>query len=163
MTGTQSDLDALRKAAHDRDHEQIQYLLKRLVMRLPFYHALAIAVERAHAYAPTFERYYPDATWARQVLVYIATVGQTPGELPPEAMREYSSPGSGNFVKAVFDLGNAAHQEHQMEARLGYLVSALVNVVMAELVEAWYADKLADWERARGNQVDPATDRKSVV
>jgi hypothetical protein len=155
MTGTESDLVALRQAATNRDHEQIQFLLKRLVLRLPFYHALVIAVEQAHGYVGTFERYHPDAVWARQVLVHIATVGTTPGDLPDEAMHDYTTPGSANFVKAVFDLGNAAFQEHPMEARIGFLVSAVVHAIMAELVEVWYGARLADWERVRQNPNAP--------
>ena len=152
-----TDLAALRQAAQNRDHEQNPFLLKRLFGQLPFYHTLIIPLERAHGYVDTFERYHPDAVWARQVLVHIATVGTIPGELPDEAMREYPTPGSANFVKAVFDLGNAAYQEHQMEARVGYLVSAVVNAIIAELVETWYGSRLEDWARVRQNQLDPAT------
>ncbi len=152
-----TDLAALREAAHNRDHDQMQFLLKRLFGQVPFYHALVIPVERAHGYVDTFERYHPEAVWARQILVHIATVGTTPGELPNEAMREYPTPGSANFVKAVFDLGNAVYQEHPLEARVGYLVSAVVNAIMAELVEAWYGSRLADWTRVRQNQFNPAT------
>ena len=111
------DLAALRQAAQNRDHAQGQFLLKRLFGQFPFYHALVIPIERAHGYVDTFERYHPEAVWARQVLIHIATVGTTPGNLPDEAMREYPTPGSANFVKAVFDLGNAAYQEHPLEAR----------------------------------------------
>ncbi len=49
-----TDLAALRQAAHNRDHEQTQFLLKCLFGKLPFYHALIIPLERAHAYVDTF-------------------------------------------------------------------------------------------------------------
>jgi hypothetical protein len=155
------DLAALRKAAAERDPNRTQFLLKRLLLNMTFYRGLALAVERAYAFLPTFERYYPQAIWARQVLVQIASLGTAPGDIPAEARQAFTSPGAANYVKVLYDLAHATRQSQQMEARIGYLTSAVVNTIMAELVEAWYGGRLSDWERVRQNQFDPATGQYS--
>ncbi len=155
------DLEALRKAAQERDPNQAQFLLKRIFLNMPFYRALAVAVERVYRHVETFERDHPDAIWARQALVQIASLGAAPGELPPEAMKDFNSPGAANFVKALFDLAHATRQGSQIEARIGYLVSAVVNAIMAELVASWYGPRLDEWERVRQNRIDPATGQYS--
>jgi hypothetical protein len=157
MIEWQTDIAGLRKAAEERDPEQIQFLLKRLYLTIGFYMGLAVAVERAYAFVATFECYHPEAFWARQVLVQITSTGTAPGKLPEEAMGEFTSPGAGNFVKALSDLAHAAQQNTQLEARIGYLVSATVNAVMADVVESWYGERLDDWERVRQNTIDPET------
>jgi hypothetical protein len=155
------DLTALRQAAEERNPEQTQFLLKRIFLQMPFYRAMAVAVEQLHRYVETFEREYPQAKWARQVLVQIASIGTAPGELPADAMREYEKPGAMNYVKALSDLAHATRQSNQLEARVGYLVSAVVNAMMAELVESWYRQRLDEWARVRGNQFNPATGQYS--
>lgn len=147
----EDDLAALRQAAQDRDPNQTQFLLKRLFLSMSFYRALAVAVERAYAYLDTFERQHPQQPWARQVVVQITSLGTAPGDIPDEAKQSYATPGTANFVKALYDLAHACRPNNQMEARIGFLVSAVVNAMMAELVESWYGSRLNDWERVRQN------------
>lgn len=155
-------LDALRAAAQARDPEQTQFLLKRIFLAMPFYRALAVAIEQTYRHLEIFERYHPEARWARQSLVQIASLGTAPGKLPDEAMEPtFTTPGTANFIKALFDLAHASRQSNLLEARVGYLVSAVVNAIMAELVALWYEPRLADWERVRQNSYDPATGQYS--
>ena len=151
-----SDIDALRQAARERNPEQTQFVLKRLFLNMSFYRALAVSVERAHAFLETFERYYPGADWARQVIVQITSLATAP-QLPAEALRDYTAPGAANFFKALSDLAHSVQQNEQKEARIGYLVSAVVNAITAELVETYYGDRLDDWECVRTSRIDPAT------
>ena len=150
------DLAALRQAATERNPEQVQFLLKRLFLGMNFYRALAVAIERAFAFVETFERYYPDAIWARQVILQIANLG-TVQPLPPQAMRDFTAPGAANFMKALTDLANSVQQSNQYEARIGYLVSATVNAITAALVAAYYDARPDDWERLRTAEIDPLT------
>ncbi|RMG85498.1 MAG: hypothetical protein D6712_09315 [Chloroflexi bacterium] len=150
------DLAALRQAATERNPEQVQFLLKRLFLGMNFYRALAVAVERAFAFVETFERYYPEAVWARQVILQIANLG-TVQPLPPQAMRDFTAPGAANFMKALADLANSVQQSNQYEARIGYLVSATVNAITAALVATYYQDRIEDWERLRTADIDPLT------
>jgi hypothetical protein len=148
------DLAALRKAARERDPNQAQFLLKRIFLNVPFYRALAVAIERAYQHVDTFERYHPDAKWARQALVQITSLGTAPGELPPEAMR--SSLAWRRTSSRRSSTWRTQRGGRQIEARVGYLVSAVVNAIMAELVECWYGSVLMS-ERMRQNRIDPAT------
>jgi hypothetical protein len=45
----------------------------------------------------------------------------------------------------------------QLEARFGYLVSAVEHAIMAQLVEDWYGKRTIYWERVQNNQLDPQT------
>lgn len=151
------DLHLLRLAAQARDPEQTQFLLKRIFLVMPIYRAMAVSMEQTQRFLETFEQYYPTARWARQVLVQIATLGTAPGELPAEALRDYTAPGAANFIKALFDLAHASRQSAQFEARIGHLVSAAVHAVMADLLDYWYRDRLAAWEQMRHSQFDIAS------
>ena len=62
-----------------------------------------------------------------------------------------------NYIKAIYDLTQGMQKKHPGEARIGFLTSALVNVVMADVADAWYAEHPSAWERVRRNQLDPAT------
>lgn len=158
----EQNLAALREAAKRRSPEQTQFLLRRIFLAMPFYRALAVAVERTYRHLETFERYHPEARWARQSLVQITSLGTAPGKLPDDALEPaFTTPGTANFIKALFDLAHASRQGSQPEARVGYLVSAVVNAIMAELVELWYGSRLADWERVRRNSYDAATGQYS--
>lgn len=154
---THPDLLALRQAAETRNHEQAQFLLKKLFMELDFFAAVAVAVECAGRFLSTFEKFYPAARWPRQILVQIASLGTAPGQLPPEAAGEFHAPGAANFLKTLSDLAFALHPNTQGPPRIGYLVSAVVNTIMAELSAMWYGGRLDDWERFRTGEIDPTT------
>lgn len=154
----EKDLQALRQAADARDPEQTQFLLKRLLQMLPLFPALAVAAEQVHNSLAAFERQHPQESWARQLLLVIVNYGQAPdAEVIGMALEKLEGPGTANFLKALHDLVQAMQERYPPEARVGYLVSAVVNAIMAALVEGYYAERPQDWERVRLNRLDPAT------
>lgn len=147
-------LQQLRQAAEARDPEQCQFLLKTLFMNMEFYLAFAVVVERAQLFLETFERYYPDGKFARQTLMQMVNTGTAPAKLPPEALRDFESPGAANYMKALADMAHAL-QNGDLPPRIGFLVSATVNAIMAELVEHYYGAHGEHWELVRKNPTDP--------
>lgn len=148
-------LAKLRIAAEARDPERCQFLLKSLFMQLDFYLALAVVIERARSFLETFETYYPDGVFARQILMQMVNTGTAPARLPPEALRDFEYPGAANFMKALADLAHAL-QPGPLPPRIGYLVSATVNAIMAELVEHYYGPRPHAWTQARAAHAEPA-------
>lgn len=147
-------LDQLRNAAEARDPERCQFLLKSLFMEMEFYHALAVVIERAQSFLDTFELYYPDGVFARQILTQMVNTGTAPPRLPPEAMRDFEFPGGANYMKALSDLAQAL-QQGPLPPRIGYLVSSTVNAIMAELVEHHYGRRPEAWSLARRQPSEP--------
>ena len=149
----------LRSAATDRDAERTQYALKLLLGQLEYYAALAVTLEVVYGFLDLFESYEPDATWVRSALVQIASYGMAPDDQQAEAavLERHEGPGIANYMKAVYDAIQSMQKSHTPEARLSFLASAIVNTVMAEVAEAWYGERLEDWERVRANTYDPET------
>jgi len=147
-------LQQLRQAAETRDPEQCQFLLKTLFMNMEFYLAFAVVVERAQPFLETFEHYYPDGKFARQILMQMVNTGMAPSKLPSEAMRDFEYPGAANYMKALGDMAHAL-QQGPLPPRIGFLVSATVNAIMAELVEQYYGSHMEQWEFVRKNPSDP--------
>jgi hypothetical protein len=147
-------LEQLRVAAEARDPDRCQFLLKSLFMGMEFYLALAVVIERASAFLPAFEHYYPDGAFARQILMQMVNTGTAPARLPPEALRDFETPGAANFMKALSDLAHAL-QPGPLPPRIGYLVSATVNAIMAELVEHYYGQNMDHWNTVRDNPESP--------
>ena len=106
-------------------------------MNMEFYPALAVVIERAQSYLETFETYYPDGVFARQILMQMVNTVTVPARSPPQAQRDFEYPGAANYVKALSDLANAL-QPGPLPLRMGYLVSATVNAIRAELVAQTY-------------------------
>jgi len=154
MASHEVHLLQLREAAEARDPERCQFLLKTLFMDLEFYLALAVAVERAQIFLETFELYYPDGGFARQILAQMVNTGTAPSRLPPEAQRDFEYPGAANYMKALSDLAYAL-QPGPLPPRIGYLVEATVNAIMAELVEHYYGRRMADWQIMREKPATP--------
>ena len=150
----QSTLEQLRDAAEARDPERCQYLLKSLFMDMEFYSALAVAVERAQSFLETFEHYYPDGQFARQILTQMVNTGTAPSRLPSEAHQDFEYPGAANYMKALSDLAHAL-QPGPLPPRIGYLVGATVNAIMAELVEHYYGRRMDAWRAVRENPETP--------
>lgn len=148
-------LKRLRQAAENRDPEQCQFLLKSLFMEMEFYLAVAVVVERAQSFLETFEHYYPDAGFARQILMQMVNTGTAPARLPPQALRDFDYPGAANYMKALSDLAHAL-QPGPLPPRIGYLVSATVNAIMAELVEHYYGRRMEHWVLVREDPESPA-------
>ena len=145
-----STIIQLREAAEARDPERCQFLLKTLFMGMEFYPALAVVIERAQSFLETFEHYYPEGTFARQILMQMVNTGTAPARLPPEAQRDFEYPGGANYMKALSDLAHAL-QPGPLPPRIGYLVSATVNAIMAELVEHYYGPRMDAWQVLREN------------
>ena len=148
-------LDQLRQAAEARDPERCQFLLKTLFMGMEFYLALAVVIERAQAFLEIFETYYPDGQFARHILMQMVNTGTAPARLPPEALRDFEYPGAANYMKALADLAHAL-QPGPLPPRIGYLVSATVNAIMAELVEHYYGRRMDAWALVREAPAAPA-------
>lgn len=159
----QRDIDDLRRAAQERNQEQAQYLLKRLLQSLDYYASIAIVAERLYGFLDIFESYHPDEEWVRQLLLGITSFGMAPNDSVAEMalQQRFDSPGSGNYLKAIYDLTQAMQSRHTAEARVGFMTSAIVNSIMAELAEAWYGENEDAWQRQRNNQVDPITGQYS--
>src|SRR5689334_15351826 len=122
------DLMDLRAAAEQRQPEQVQFLVKKLLMQLDYYVALAATLEQVYRFLDIFESYYPDETWLRALLVQIAAYGTAPDEGTAEMAlsQSFSAPGAGNYLKAIFDVTQAMQKKHTGEARVGYMTSAIV-------------------------------------
>lgn len=155
MSDTKQDLEKLRQAAEARDPEASQFLLKKLFMEMEFFIAFAVVAERAQAYLETFERQYPDAKFARQILIQMVNTGVAPAKLPAEALRDFEKPGAANYMKALADMAYSL-QGGALPPRIGYLVSATVNAIMAELVEHYYSVNMDSWLFQRENPSNPA-------
>ena len=145
MESYDKTLKLLREAAEARDPERCQFLLKTLYMDMEFYPALAVAVERARRFLETFELYTPEGAFARQILMQMVNTGMAPARLPPEAQRDFGFPGAANFMKALSDLAHAL-QPGPLPPRIGCLVEATVNAIMAELVEHYYGPRMHEWQ-----------------
>lgn len=149
----QERLEQLRQAAEARDPEQCQFLLKSLLIDMEFFLALAVVIERAQSFLETFEHYYPHAKFARRILMQMVNTGTAPARLPPEAQRSFDCPGAANYMKALADLAHAL-QKGPLPPRIGWLVSATVNSIMAELVEHYYGRRIEAWMFQRENPAD---------
>ncbi|MCY3831826.1 MAG: hypothetical protein OXG85_02345 [Chloroflexi bacterium] len=164
MNATVSQVEALRQlrqAAEARDPERCQFLLKTLFMDMEFYAALAVAIERAQSFLETFELYCREGKFARQILMQIVNTGTAPARLPPEAQRNFDFPGGANFMKALSDLAHAL-QPGPLPPRIGRLVEATVNAIMAELVEHYYGARVEEWQVVR-QQPETAKARESAL
>lgn len=159
------DLEDIRKVADSRNQEQLQFLLKRLLQRMEYYIALAVPLERIRAFLPIFEQHYPDETWVKQLLLIINNYGKAPeNDISEMALsQEFTTPGVGNFLKAVYDLTQAMQDNHTPEARTGYMASAVVNAIMAELAYAWYSEREKAWEKVRANQEEEQATRIAYI
>ncbi|GAB5490781.1 MAG: hypothetical protein Phog2KO_09960 [Phototrophicaceae bacterium] len=154
------DLEELHKAVGTRNQQQLQFLLKRLLQRMEYYIALAVPMERIREFLPIFEQEYPDETWVRQLLLMINNYGKAPeNDIAEMALQhEFTTPGVGNFLKAVYDLTQSMQEKHTPEARIGFMTSAVVNSIMADLAYAWYSERDKAWNKVRENQYDPLTE-----
>ena len=159
MDETQADLVTLRTAAQGREWTTLQDTLKRLLARLEPFIALEIPARRIHEHLPRFEAYYPEAGWLRQLLLTIISYGSAPRDLPDHAVNQFPSPGCGNYVSAVLDLARAVQTGVSPFERYSFITNATANVVLAELMDLYYAERPQDWQRLTesADEIDPAT------
>lgn len=153
------DIQDMRKAAQERNQQVLQFLLKRLLQGLDYYTALSVPLDRIRCFLAIFEGYYPEETWVRKLLLAINMYGTIPNEgLAEMALQQtFPTPGTANFFKAVYDLTQSMQDKHTPESRVGFMASAVVNAIMAQLAEAWYGKYEKAWERIKDSQYDPAT------
>lgn len=153
------DLQDMREAANKRNQQQLQFLLKRLLQSLNYYMALSVPLDSIRNFLEVFEDYYPEETWVRKLLLSINMYGATPSDTVAEMalQQSFSTPGTGNFLKAIYDLTQAMQDKHTPEARIGFMASAVVNAIMAQLAEAWYGKHEKAWKRVRDSPSDPIT------
>ncbi|MEM9951317.1 MAG: hypothetical protein AAF846_06950 [Chloroflexota bacterium] len=159
------DLQELRTQAGKRNQEQLQFLLKRLLQRMEYYIALSVPLERIRTFLPIFELHYPDETWVRELLLMINNYGKAPeNDISEMALQQgFTVAGVGNFLKAVYDLTQAMQDRHTPEARIGFMASAVVNAIMAELVHEWYGSRDKAWDKVRDNQTDEQAQRIAYI
>lgn len=159
MRESEADLAALRQAANEREWGAAQDILTRLMMQIEFYGGLEIALKRAYEHLPTFEEHHPEAGWARSLLVWIASYGAAPANLPIEAANPYPSPGAANYVKALIDLARGVERQTPLENRVRFLADALANVMLSDLAAFWYGEHPDQWDlqQTRGDEIDAAT------
>ena len=72
------------------------------------------------------------------------------------ALCDFEQPGGANYMKALADMAHAL-QPGELPPRIGYLVSATVNAIMAELVEHYYGEHIDQWQFVRQHPDDPKT------
>ena len=78
----------------------------------------------------------------------MVNTGTAPARLPPEAQRDFDYPGAANYMKALADMARAL-QPGALPGRIGYLVSATANAIMAVLVEQYYGRRSEAWAIVR--------------
>ncbi len=159
MTEHEAGLETLRRSAQERDWGAAQDALTSLLMEIEFFAGLEIALKRAYDHLTIFEHHHEDAAWARSLLVWIASYGAAPANLPIEASNPYPSPGAANFVKALIDLTRSVERQNPLENRVRFVSSAISNVMLADLAAFWYGEHPDMWEaqQAHGDELDPAT------
>jgi hypothetical protein len=155
MSTFYADIDKLRAATQGRQPEQKQFLLKKLYKQLAFVVALGVSTETAHDYADTFERYHPEEIWPRRMLRQIVMTASAPDEsVIQQAFQHFTTPGTANYFKALYDLYQGTQTKHLPDARLGFLVSAAENSITAQLVELYFGGQPGLWETYRAQGPD---------
>jgi hypothetical protein len=159
MSHHMADVDRLRQAAHGREWTALQDTLKRLLALIEPIPALEIPAARINTHLPRFEAYYPQATWVRELFMTVAAYASAPDQLPDHAVNQFPQPGCGNFVSAVLDLARAAQPRHTIFERYSFITSATANVILAELMDAYYSARPDEWQRLTGqaDEIDPET------
>lgn len=133
------DLAALRQAAHQREWMTNQDTLKRLLAALDPLLALSVAAEPVQAFLPTFEAYFPQAGWLRELLLTVVSYASAPGDLPEAAVNQFPQPGCGNYVKAVLDLARAVQDKYTAFERYSHTTNAIANAILAELTHTYFS------------------------
>ena len=152
-------LNRLRTAALERDWSVLQDTLAEVLEETEYFAGLEIGLNRAHDYLPVFERYHPDASWARALLVWLASYGAPPADLPMDAGLPHNSPGANNFVTALVELARSAERKTPYMNRIRFLANAIGNLIVADLAAYWYAENDDMWEfqQIHGTEIDEET------
>lgn len=137
----------------------MQDTLANLLGEIDYFYGLEIALQRAHEHLPAFEKHHPEAGWARSLLVWLASYGAAPANLPVEAAQPHPSPGAANYVSALIELARSAERQTPLENRIRFLASSISNLIVADLAAFWYGRHPEVWEmqQQRGDEINPAT------
>lgn len=149
-------LQSLRAAAPERDWGQLQDALAEALAGVDYFAGLEIALTLAHAHLPTFEAHHPDAGWARSLLVWMASYGVAPANLPADASAPHPSPGAANFVLALVELARSAERQTPLENRVRFLANAIGSIIVADLAAFWYGQHPDLWalQQEHGDDLD---------
>lgn len=141
----QTDLNLLRTAADQRAWTTLQDTLKRLLATLDPLIALQVGATRLQAFLPTFETYYPEAGWVKELMLTVVSYASAPSELPESAVNAFPSPGCGNFVKGVLDLARAVQDEYTVFERYSHITNVVANSILAELQHLHFEKRTAEF------------------
>ena len=155
MTEIEQDLQTMHIAAQQREWNTLQDTLKRLISEVDPLVALGVAVSRAEVFLPTFEGYYPEAGWVRQLLLQIVSYATAPSDLPLEALTQFPEPGCGNFVMATFDMARAVQTQFTVFERYSYIVNAVANAILADLQHTYYSQRREEYDLMCDPGADP--------
>lgn len=152
-------LEKLRAAAQERDWSLLPDQLAEALTHVEYFAGLEIALKRAYEHLPYFEAHHPEASWARALLVWLASYGAPPADLPMDAGLPHHSPGAANYVSALIEVARSAERKTPYENRLRFLANAISNLIVAELAAAWYSENADVWafQQEAGDEVDEET------
>lgn len=136
---TTLDIQAMRLAAQQRQWTSLQDIFKRLIAELDPLVALQIPAEQVQAFLPTFESYYPDAKWVRELALTVVLYASSPKDLPVHTLNQFPSPGCGNFLMAVFELAWSIHTEFTVFEQYSHITNAVSNGILARLQHLYFA------------------------
>lgn len=140
------DLEVLRIAAEQRQWNTLQDTLKRLLANLDPLLALQVAAPRVQEFLPTFEAYYPEASWVRDLLLTVLSYASAPGELPENSINQFPSPGCGNYVRAVLDTARAVQDKYTIFERYSHITNAVANTLLATLQHQYFSQHQEEFE-----------------
>ena len=153
----EQDLTTLRVTTQQREWNTLQDTLKQLLAQVDPLVALGIAVSRAQNFLPTFETYYPQAGWVRELMLQIVSYATAPRDLPLDALTQFPEPGCGNFIMAVFDMARAVQSEASIFERYSYITNAVANSILADLQHTYYSQHRRDYDLMIDPNADPET------
>ncbi len=152
-----ADLAQLRAAAQGREWLSLQDTFKRVLTNLEPLIALSVVTPRVQAFIPKFQHYYPQAGWVRELMLTVVVYGSAPGELPVHAVRDFPSPGCGNFLMAVFDLARTVQPQYTVFERYSHITNAAANAILAHLQYSYFKKRLDLYAVLRDSETDDAT------
>lgn len=150
LTTEQSqDLSQMRIAASQREWTTLQDTFKRLIADLDPLIALSVVAPRVQAFFPKFHHYYPDAGWAQELFLTVMNYASAPNDLPIHNVRQFPSPGCGNFLMAIFDLARAVQQGYETFERYSHITNAAANAILADLQYTYFKNRLDLFQQFR--------------
>lgn len=155
MTDDQErDINILRTAIAQRTWTTLQDTLKRLLATLDPLIALQVGAIRLQAFLPTFEGYYPEAGWVRELMLTVVSYASAPTDLPEHTVNQFPSPGCGNYVRAVLDCARVVQDKYTIFERYSHATNVIANTILAELSHLYYKDRMDIF----ATFIDPETD-----